>query len=141
MTNEIFKHLKGMLLVARKITPSQPVRVSTYQTIIGEIQNKIKPIDPRAEVKDYDDKQILPLLKSTINAWKETLSLRADEDLAFQISLLESYLPVQLDDADYAVIAKNFETFPEFMKHLKEKYPNRYDGRVAKTVFDLVKAK
>lgn len=54
------------------------------------------------------------------------------------IVVLENYIPEMLDDVDLRKIAEASKLLgwkmPDMMKHLREQFPNRYDGKLASTI-------
>ena len=54
------------------------------------------------------------------------------------IIVLENYLPEQLDEEDLRNIAEELKVLgckmADMMKHLREQFPNRYDGKLASTI-------
>lgn len=54
------------------------------------------------------------------------------------IIVLENYLPEMLDEEDLRKVAEASKLLgwkmPDMMKHLREQFPNRYDGKLASTI-------
>lgn len=54
------------------------------------------------------------------------------------IVVLENYLPEMLDEEDLRDIAAAMllqgQKMPDMMKHLRDQFPNRYDGKLASTI-------
>lgn len=59
---------------------------------------------------------------------------RAERD----ILVLENYLPEMLDEEDLRKVAEASKLLgwkmPDMMKHLRDQFPNRYDGKLASTI-------
>lgn len=54
------------------------------------------------------------------------------------IVVLENYLPEMLDEEDLRKVAEASKLLgwkmPDMMKHLRDQFPNRYDGKLASTI-------
>lgn len=54
------------------------------------------------------------------------------------IIVLENYLPEMLDEEDLRKVAEASKLLgwkmPDMMKHLRDQFPNRYDGKLASTI-------
>lgn len=67
-------------------------------------------------------------------AASQTRIERAERD----ILVLENYLPEALDEEDLRKVAEASKLLgwkmPDMMKHLREHFPNRYDGKLASSI-------
>lgn len=111
---------------------------SIYTVIVGEIQRAVSPTIENG-VKKYDDDSVIKVLKNMIKNADISLQINPeDEEWIETKSILNKFVPAQLTEQALAAIKKSFDfaNLGMFMKHLKEFYPNLYDGKVAKDVFE-----
>lgn len=99
--------------------------VTTYQTILGEIDRKINGA--------YPDERVLPILKTLVKQWKDggQVGLR-------ELDLLLDLLPQMLtkEELEFQWCAFKPNSLGEWMSYLKTNYTNLYDGRDAKEVHE-----
>lgn len=105
-------------------------RAKHYQFILGEIQR-----DPK---KDYSDQKILTVLKQMRKSMSEMIKFNPRDEKTLQlITIIDDILPSQLHHSDFQsiMVKYKFNNLGEFMKHLKDNFPNQYDGKVASQYF------
>ncbi len=105
--------------------------LKTIQTVLGEIERKI-------EGKVYADSDVTVVLKSLAKNWKESYAIAPTNDLAVELQYVLGFLPAELTEADLVMIKikEKPANLGAFMKHLKENFPNQYDGKLARSVFE-----
>lgn len=134
MEATIHSQIKSTVNIAR--LAKDQAKLTTIQTVLGEIENKIRPeiVDG---TKHFPDGETVKVLKSLKKAWSETNALRPDPSLELGIELLDIWLPELLDDeALKDVIATlGFPEMKVFMSFLKSNYPGQYDGKRATEIF------
>lgn len=117
--------------VARRNHDKQ--KLSTYTVILGEIQRSLTPTFINGE-KTYNGTDVIAVIKSLVKNWKASPSTSNQQDIV----LAEQLLPQQLTQYQLTDIklTKDFNNIGEFMSHLKMHYAGRYDGKLAKQVWD-----
>lgn len=91
--------------------------------------------------RDTTDSEVISVIKKFIEGARETIRLGGNrEELEFEISILEKYLPEQLSyDELFAIISKIVEekspkNMGVVMGILKTEYANLYDGAIASKI-------
>lgn len=127
----LFEQIKQKRGIARK--ERDQFTVTLLSTLIGEIETKHRSGD-----KEYSDivQACQKVTKKTIDACKEMYDLKKDEKFLNEISILESFIPKQLEDNEIkSIIQEIKEKIPdvklltkEVMSHLKSNYFGRYES-------------
>ena len=101
-------------------------------------------------LRDTTDAEAISIVKKFIKSIDDTLNLIGEKDgdsreiyrskLIQERSILEKYVPQQLDEQDLYIIIRNLidvgiiNTMPLIMKELKAKYSGQYDGALASKI-------
>lgn len=100
----------------------------------------------KANLSKSEDDIMINIVKVGIAHAKEELAALqkvgapiAKCDRAIQdVVVLEKYLPEMLDEEDLRKVAEASKLLgwkmPDMMKHLRDQFPNRYDGKLASTI-------
>lgn len=127
----LLQQIKADQLQARK--SKEPLKIKLLTTLLAEAA---KPgLDDGK--RESTDAEVIAVIKKFIKNALETLAHRHDDDIATEVSVLESYLPLQLTGEDIRkLICANLDlsNVGEAMKFLKDNYSGQYDGRVASTI-------
>jgi uncharacterized protein len=107
---------------------------SLYTTLLGEAAMVGKNAG-----RDTTDAEVVAVVKKFIKNVDETvnaLTTRNQDASAFLMerTVLEKFLPMQLSEDALREVAKSQPNMPAFMKHLKENFAGKYDGKLASTV-------
>ena len=116
------------------------LRMDTIRSLLSAMQYE----EMQKGVEDLPSEAVLTILKSEIKKRKEELEFaekaaRADlnEKLLREISIIESFMPAQLDAAALEKILVDLKSqdaainMGSAMKILKERYAGQYDGKLA----------
>lgn len=97
-------------------------------------------IDTKSKIKELTDADIVAIIKKLIASNEETIKLSGAVEVTLQLenAVLYNYLPQQLTEGQLREIATHWDNLGAFMKHLKEAYAGRYDGKLAKVAFESV---
>jgi hypothetical protein len=132
----ITQKLRELLTKARKERNS--AQITFYSTLIGELD----AIGKTAGNRETTDDEAVRHIKKWVNNIDETIKARGGvcTELLQEKKLCEEFLPSMLtEDTLTQVIALAIETHGKnqgaVMKHLKEHYPNLYDGKLASSIF------
>lgn len=128
---DLMNQLRKALLVARKKKDIQTQLI--LSTVVGELQNDEK------RYGGINEEHIVRYLKKNVATLEQHFHLLNEDQLRlaeYEVELLESFLPKQLTPSDITSIieeqvGKGVNTLPLIMKHFKENYAGRYDGRIA----------
>ena len=100
----------------------------------------------KANLNKAEDDVMINIVKVGIAHTKEQLASlqkvnapQAQIERAMRdIVVLENYLPEMLDEEDLRKVAEASKllgwNMPDMMKHLRDQFPNRYDGKLASTI-------
>ena len=96
--------------------------------------------------RQTSDDEVIALIKKFIKNIDETCNLILGKDDKESIyekykkekSILENYLPIQLDKDDFKRIIENysFGNIPSFLSYLKENYKGKFDAKLAISIFN-----
>lgn len=131
--SDILTKIKADMLTARKARDTEAVKA--FSTLIGEIEL----IGKKAGNVINDELVIATVKKFIVNLeenLEHTVSPEGKADVVTEIELLEVYLPTQMTEGQLQDIIAHLEpaNMGEAMKHLKECYAGRYDGKLASQV-------
>lgn len=128
-----FDDLKKRSLQARK---NRDKVVSTAAiTLIGELET-----DAKRSGTEITDEQVYARAKKLIASNYETIEVSKDLEkigiLNEELEFYDSLLPKQLNEEELTSLieALNPNHIGEVMKHLKENYAGRYDGKMASAI-------
>lgn len=136
----LLHQIKQDQLNARK--NKEVVKASLLTTLIGDIENSTK-------TKNNQDVNVLiiSILKSYLDKNIEFQTTHPNDDVLIKLKeeqlILQSYMPSSLSDEDILSIIKTeqLSSMPNTMKHFKDKYFGRYDGKklseLAKGLFNV----
>ena len=139
------EQLKADLKTAMKA--KDKVSLVTIRAIMSAVQ-----YEEMQKSKDIEETQFLAILKNEVKKRKETIEFlekeTRTEEIAennAEISIIEKYLPAQLDNDKLKSILVEFKenndgaNMGTAMKFLKDSYPGQYDGKeasgLAKNIF------
>lgn len=131
----LMEQIKTRQIAARKAGDPQ---ASLLTTLLGEAAMVGKNAG-----RETTDQEVVAVVKKFIKNVDETIAaLQARNQLfasyAVEREVLEQFLPMQLSEAALIEVAKCQENMPAFMKHLKENFAGKYDGKLAATVAKTV---
>jgi len=101
-------------------------KLGVLRVLKGEIERNEQTSKGKVELSDVD---IVALVKKSIQGVKET------NNDAFEIEVLEAYLPKQLSNVELTTLVKEFLTTEDnvnmgsVMAHFKVNYAGQYDGK------------
>jgi uncharacterized protein len=138
----LLEKLRADQLSARK--QRDTVKAGLLTALISEAANVGKTAGNRESTEQEVQNMIRKFLKNA----HETLSVLPEGDAKTktvqEIAILDSYLPVQMTETELRVEIATFRShnpsanLGAIMKHLKENYSGRYDGKLANTVAQSV---
>ena len=110
--------------------------LATIQILIGEIERITIKGKLVADIRE-DDNLALTTFKSLHSNWTENYNRKPTPELKAEIDIINGFLPQALTESELRSIAKllSDKSMGEYMKHLKEQFPNRYDGKIASAIF------
>lgn len=126
----LFEQIKKDQLTARKNRDS--ATTTSLSTLIGELQ--------RGGGKDFDDAQVIGLIKKNVETLRENLKLNPEGpnngDIQRELELFEAYLPRQMSEDELReairlLIDEGATSIRELMPTLQNRYKGQYDGRLA----------
>lgn len=127
----LLQQIKKDQLQARK--SKEALKVKLLTTLLAEAA---KPgLDDGK--RESTDAEVIGVIKKFIKNANETLKHCEDQEVVFELSILETYLPQQLDeDSLRSIIAANDDltNVGQIMKFLKDNYNGLYDGKLASTI-------
>jgi len=93
--------------------------------------------------RETTDAEVVAVVKKFVKNIDETvtaLTSRGQDaaDFLVERDILEQFLPVQLSENALIEVAKCQPNMPAFMKHLKENFAGKYDGKLASQVAKAV---
>lgn len=127
----LMEQIKTQQIAARK---AGDPKASLLTTLLGEAAMVGKNAG-----RETTDAEVVAVVKKFIKNVDETIAaLQARNqlfaDFAVEREVLEQFLPMQLSEAALIEVAKCQENMPAFMKHLKENFAGKYDGKLAASV-------
>jgi len=127
--------IKAKQVQARK---SGSIEASLLTTLLGEAAMVGKNAG-----RETNDAEVVAVVKKFVKNIDETVSAltsRGQDAATFvaERDVLEQFLPVQLSENALIEVAKCQPNMPAFMKHLKENFAGKYDGKLASTVAKAV---
>lgn len=126
----LYETLKKDMLTARKNKESD--KSTWISALIGELQ--------RGGGKEFDDTQVLALLKKNVQTLKENLKVSPNhEPTQKEIEFLSAYLPQQMTDEEIraavkALIAEGADNIKGVMSCMQSRHGGLYDGRAAAAI-------
>jgi uncharacterized protein YqeY len=128
----LMEQIKVRQVAERKAGNS--AQASLLTTLLGEAAMVGKNSN-----RETTDQEVVAVIKKFIKNIDETISaLQARNQSFFQFlverEVLEQFLPQQLTESALIDVAKSQPNMPAFMKHLKENFAGKYDGKLASTV-------
>lgn len=123
-------------------------RDSLKVNILRVIDSDATALAKKKENRDPTDTEVIKIIKSFIGHITETMDLLKDginskskKNLQYEIEVLNSYMPNQLDESELTSIIKtmieedrNNASIGTIMKTLKEKHEGLYDGKMASNI-------
>ena len=127
----LMEQIKVKQVQARK---SGSIEASLLTTLLGEAAMVGKNAG-----RETNDAEVVAVVKKFVKNMDETVSAltsRGQDAATFvaERDVLEQFLPVQLSENALIEVAKCQPNMPAFMKHLKENFAGKYDGKLASTV-------
>ena len=124
--------IKEKQIAARKAGLTE---ASLLTTLLGEAA----VIGKNAGNRETTDSEVVAVVKKFVKNIDETvtaLTERGVDATTFlaERTVLEQFLPMQLSENALREVAKCQPNMPAFMKHLKENFAGKYDGKLASTV-------
>lgn len=131
----LMEQIRAKQVAARKAGAPE---ASLFTTLLGEAAMVGKNAG-----RDTTDQEVVAVVKKFIKNIDETIDAlmqRGQNTHSFMIerALLDQFLPEQLSEYTLKKIASEYDSMPEFMKHLKENYAGQYDGKLASQVAKAV---
>lgn len=128
----LMTQIKTRQITARKEGLAE---ASLLTTLLGEASM----IGKNDGGRETTDAEVVAVVKKFIKNVDETvnaLTTRNQDASAYiaERAVLEFFLPMQLSEAALLEVAKCQKDMPSFMKHLKENFAGKYDGKLASTV-------
>ena len=128
----LMEQIKTKQITARKAGLTE---ASLLTTLLGEAA----VIGKNAGNRETTDSEVVAVVKKFVKNIDETinaLTMYNKDATAFlnERGVLEQFLPMQLSEAALIEVAKCQSSMPAFMKHLKENFAGKYDGKLASTV-------
>jgi uncharacterized protein YqeY len=101
---------------------------TTLVTLLGELS--------RLDSKDPSDAQVVGVIQKMLKGIEDMQKVRPSEELTQEAATLKAYLPQLLSEEELiSIIAEarsnGITVMGELMKHLKDHYAGRYDGKLA----------
>jgi uncharacterized protein YqeY len=131
----LMEQIKAKQITARK---SGSVDASLLTTLLGEAAMVGKNAG-----RETTDQEVVAVVKKFVKNIDETitaLTSRNQDASAFlaERNVLEQFLPMQLSENALREVARYQTDMPSFMKHLKENFAGKYDGKLASQVAKAV---
>lgn len=131
----LMEQIKAKQIQARK---SGSIEASLLTTLLGEAAMVGKNAG-----RETNDAEVVAVVKKFVKNIDETvtaLTSRGQDAATFvaERTVLEQFLPIQLSENALIEVAKCQPNMPAFMKHLKENFAGKYDGKLASTVAKAV---
>ena len=131
----LMEQIKVKQVQARK---SGSIEASLLTTLLGEAAMVGKNAG-----RETNDAEVVAVVKKFVKNIDETVSAltsRGQDAATFvaERDVLEQFLPDQLSENALIEVAKCQPNMPAFMKHLKENFAGKYDGKLASTVAKAV---
>lgn len=128
----LMEQIKAKQIAARKAGHSQDASLLT--TLLGEAAMVGKNAN-----RETTDAEVVAVVKKFVKNIDETVTALATRGQNVGVFLaeravLEQFLPMQLSESALLEVAKCQENMPAFMKHLKENFAGKYDGKLASQV-------
>lgn len=133
----LYEQLKRDMMTARKNKESE--KAVWLSGLIGELQ--------RGGGKEFEDAQVLSLLKKNVATLKENLKsspghVATENEIAF----LSGYLPQQMSEAELraavqTLVAEGADNIKGVMSGLQSRHAGLYDGRLAASLVKEALAK
>ncbi len=101
---------------------------TTLVTLLGELS--------RLDSKEPPDAQVIGVIQKMLKGIEDMQKVRPSEELTQEAAILKAYLPQMLSEDELKIIisearANGTTNMGELMKHLKDHYAGRYDGKLA----------
>lgn len=135
----IFDNIVEHRSKARRV--SDTTTVTILGTLQGEIQNQWSRLPADKRGNSPDDTLTGKVVISFVNNLKESLKIKETDEGNTELSILQTYLPQLLTEAQLKQIVEerlleysegNGNKIKFVMDFLKEKYPNLYDGKAVR---------
>lgn len=122
----LYNQIKSACIAALK--SGDKATASILVTLLGELS--------RLDSKEPSDAQVVGVIQKMLKGIDEVQKIRPSEELTQEAATLKAYLPQTLtDDELKSIIAEarsnGITVLGDLMKHLKDHYAGRYDGKVA----------
>ena len=103
--------------------------------LVGEIERLVGK-------EEITDQKVLAIIKKLVAANTEVLQVtavgtKANVNAAFENSVIEVYIPLQLTEDQIAaiIVANDLNSLKEVMAFMKANYAGLYDGKAVSTLF------
>lgn len=103
--------------------------------LVGEIERLVGK-------EEITDQKVLAIIKKLVASNTEVLQVtavgtKANVDAAFENSVIEVYIPLQLTEDQIAaiIVANDLNSLKEVMAFMKANYAGLYDGKAVSTLF------
>lgn len=101
---------------------------TTLVTLLGELS--------RLDSKSPSDAQVVGVIQKMLKGIEDMQKVRPSEELTQEAATLKAYIPQMLSEDELKNIitearSNGIITMGELMKHLKDNYAGRYDGKLA----------
>lgn len=128
----LMEDIKVRQVAARKAGAPEAL---LYTTLLGEAG----AIGKNAGNRETTDQEVVAVVKKFIKNLDETINALTARgqpagEYEFEREVLEQFLPMQLSETALRELAACQKDMPSFMKHLKENFAGKYDGKLASTV-------
>ena len=122
----LYQQIKSARVAALK--SGDKMTATTLVTLLGELS--------RLDSKEPSDAQVVGVVQKMLKGIEDIQKVRPSEELTQEAATLKAYLPQMLtEDELKSIIAEarsnGITVMGELMKHLKDNYAGRYDGKVA----------
>lgn len=122
----LYEQIKSARIAALK--SGDKATVTTLVTLLGELS--------RLDSKEPSDAQVLGVIQKMLKGIEDMQKVRPTEELTKEAATLKAYLPQMLTEDELKGIisearSNGITVMGELMKHLKDRYAGRYDGKLA----------
>lgn len=130
----MMERIRADQLQARKA--KDEIATGLLTALVGEATM----VGKNAGNRETTDDEVLAMVQKFVKNARETQKLAPSDKIATEIKMLEGYLPQQMtaDELREVVVALRTENpaanMGVVMKHLKDNFGGRYDGKVASQV-------
>ena len=122
----MIERIKQDLLTARRSKDKE--MLTLLSTLVGEIENKTHTLGDKASIST---------IKAFVKSTKENLERTQDSKYQAELDVYLSYLPKEVTVAEVveSIKAGSYNSMPEVMKAMKEKYKDSFNGVIVKEAY------